>query len=478
MNLTVVVRIKDLSYLNIVLYSLEKFVPRECPVFIVVPKKLEQYAPEIRKLTFINPSLVMEDDDEDVCGISRFVQTPLYLFFEEKHILKMFLRPFKDLPCCLETFPHGKTEWTTVRSQWFEAFQKLGFAIEQTIYERMCMTLSPQIFITDTARKLFQQFGKVNIPLYWFSLNQDLYKSNSTLWSKNLCENARHPEIPREYLISNIRNGFKNSSLFITIASSDLLQTVYENMPKPSYSSVKNMLDELVLFQAEIPFIRLGENRDGGYIICDIPAVFLYSFGVGNSYLFEQNFTYRYGCEKTFLYDHTVSLEISDQKLKLEKTGIDHFKHDNLDTLENLVKKNGHTGRTDLCLKIDVEGYEWLPLLFVPEEILCQFTQIVIELHWLDTDFCATIEQKTKVLKRINKFFYLVHVHGVNCQEPKIVNGMKVHPVIEATFVRKNFFKTEPKIVKNPKLPIDLDRPVDLCLREVSLSDYYPWNNF
>ena len=83
-----------------------------------------------------------------------------------------------------------------------------------------------------------------------------------------------------------------------------------------------------------------------------------------------------------YMYDHTInSLPLNNTKFHWSKIGIcgSQNRTQNLKTLEDLIKINGHTSEKNMILKIDVEGWEWDSLNELSEDVLRQLKYIVIE---------------------------------------------------------------------------------------------------
>jgi len=119
--------------------------------------------------------------------------------------------------------------------------------------------------------------------------------------------------------------------------------------------------------------ILVGEKSDGCYVLLDDfeNVRFAYSFGISDKIQFDTALARR-GID-IYMYDHTIdSLPYNDTKFHWSKIGIcaKNEATDNLKTLEDLIKLNGHTSEKNMILKLDVEGAEWNPLNEINEDIL------------------------------------------------------------------------------------------------------------
>jgi len=214
--------------------------------------------------------------------------------------------------------------------------------------------------------------------------------------------------------------------------------------------------------------IRIGSNEDGGYVLLnrglqDVEV--LYSYGIGLNSDFELMFCEKYNAIAR-LYDHTVdAMPLKKDFLYFKKQGVGPEKSGSVNTIENHINENGD-GNKKLILKIDVEGAEWDSLLCTPNAILESFEQIAIEIHNLHS-FCpdyhginlskSKLDQKTRVIKKINNLFYLYHVHANNYQPLFYVNRSKLPNAMELTFVNKKYFKSAEH--SKTIFPTKFDRP-------------------
>lgn len=222
-----------------------------------------------------------------------------------------------------------------------------------------------------------------------------------------------------------------------------------------------------VLVPYRIPYqkIRLGHIIDGGYIafhhqLHSIDAV--YSYGINNDISFENDLL-QYTRSPIFMYDHTIE----DIPFHREQF---RFKKEEGNT-ENLIKHINETfpRSNKLLLKMDIEGCEWDLLENLNEVILTRFEQMVIEFHnlaFLQNEyfgqFNITYNKMLNVFSKLNKHFYLGHIHGNNC------GGFKDIPnTIECTYIRKDMVWGSPSI-ETQAYPIPgIDYP-----NNINLPDY------
>ena len=111
----------------------------------------------------------------------------------------------------------------------------------------------------------------------------------------------------------------------------------------------------------DIEMLLIGSQTGGGYVmIDDLPGGIAYSFGIGGDVSWDKDMAGR-GYD-VFMYDHTIDrLPENNPRFHWSKLGIsDGMTHDGrLKSLEELIASNGHEGKHNMILKMDVEGAEW-----------------------------------------------------------------------------------------------------------------------
>jgi hypothetical protein len=188
--------------------------------------------------------------------------------------------------------------------------------------------------------------------------------------------------------------------------------------------------------------VRVGGANDGGYVMLDSIApptvAAAYSFGVGSDVSWDAAIAAR-GVD-VYLYDHTVTTPPAlPPRCRFTQIGISGAHRDpRMRTLAECISLNGHAGRNDLLLKMDVEGAEWEVLEHATPETLGQFHQIVIELHELGLALDAGRHDSIMAtLRKLSHSHQPVHVHA-NCMHVPIwIGDIVLPPVLEVTYVRR-----------------------------------------
>ena len=204
--------------------------------------------------------------------------------------------------------------------------------------------------------------------------------------------------------------------------------------------------------------IRIGRDYDGGYIMLDDfePGGIAYSFGISGDVSWDKDMASR-GYD-VFMYDHTIDgLPEENTRFHWSKLGIaDGVTHDDrLKTLEELISRNGHEGKRDMILKMDVEGAEWGFLESVKPETLSQFSQMTFELHNMIK--LADHERVLNILRKINETHQLVHLHANNVSSYVTIGGRNFAALFEVSYVLRDKYKFSGEY--DVKLPLKIDMP-------------------
>lgn len=159
--------------------------------------------------------------------------------------------------------------------------------------------------------------------------------------------------------------------------------------------------------------IRIGRKADGGYILLDDlkNIKIAYSLGINDEISFDKKLS-----EKNidvFMYDHTITnITINNSKFHWKKIGISGLitKSNNLKTLPELIKENGHLNEKNMILKIDISSFEWEVFQYLLINTLKQFKYIVGEFHFSPSKKFNYYF----ILKRLLSTHQIFHLHCNN----------------------------------------------------------------
>jgi hypothetical protein len=214
--------------------------------------------------------------------------------------------------------------------------------------------------------------------------------------------------------------------------------------------------------------IRVGGKHDGGYVmINDLDSGGVcYSVGVGRDSSWDLDMAQRGWT--VYQYDHTVDCAPSQHpNCHFHPIGIAPTDDaPNMKRLDTLVRENGHLGRTDMILKMDIEGHEWDCLGSLEGSFLGQFEQFVLEIHWMDHLISPEfLSRFTKIIGAVRRTHECVHIHANNFAEIIPVRGIPIAQVYELTFARRDKYAF---IENDEHFPSNFDSP-----NNQTVPDYY-----
>ena len=182
----------------------------------------------------------------------------------------------------------------------------------------------------------------------------------------------------------SINQHFSNQMKDLGIPNENILRPYpLQNEEREEYfRQIKNLL--IVKKTSNIDLVRVGRERDGGYIM---PSDYLnvskvFSFGIGKEVSFDKVFADD-GID-VFCFDHTIpDFPIEHAHLHWVRKGIGSrdVGQDLISMKEALNLYSGNDN--NMLIKMDVEGAEWDFLESVNEDILSRFRIMTFELHGL-----------------------------------------------------------------------------------------------
>jgi hypothetical protein len=200
---------------------------------------------------------------------------------------------------------------------------------------------------------------------------------------------------------------------------------------------VRRLITRLHPVSTDKGLIRIGGDKDGGYVIPDDldGVVACFSPGVGATAAFETVLLARgIPC---YLVDGSVTgPPLAHPLVHFDKKYLGVVNDDTTTTLDAWVNACA-PGDADLVLQMDIEGAEWVVLLNVSEEVLSRFRIIIVEFHWLERlNDKVGFELMSSTLSRLLGRFYLVHNHPNNVARAFNSRGITIPRYLEMTFLR------------------------------------------
>ncbi len=203
---------------------------------------------------------------------------------------------------------------------------------------------------------------------------------------------------------------------------------------------VVDLIKTLQPWDTDLELIRLGPNKDGGYLVPNdlknIEACF--SPGVGNEIGFEK------AClennMKIYLADATVGEpDLNGTKFNFIKKNIGVISNNNNITIDDWINSSKLKKDSDLLLQMDIEGDEYFSLLSISNKLLNRFRIIIIEFHNLDNiwfhDFHLLFSY---TFKKLLQNHTIIHLHPNNCCGIENRMGVQIPRVMELTFIRND----------------------------------------
>ncbi|HEX2941859.1 MAG TPA: FkbM family methyltransferase [Rhodopila sp.] len=207
---------------------------------------------------------------------------------------------------------------------------------------------------------------------------------------------------------------------------------------------------------------RIGGSHDGGYVMLDdFDGIDIaYSLGIGPDVSWDLALAERGAF--VYQYDHTVpEVPSAHPRFQHIRTGISHSDtlSPDLRRLDTLMRSNGDGRRSDMILKIDIEGHEWDALDALDTAVFAQFRQIVAEFHGLRLLRVPSFRERAyRLFLKLQQTHQVVHVHGNNFSGMQRVGGIDIPDCLELTYVARDRYRFVPA---EETLPGALDAPND-----------------
>ena len=211
-----------------------------------------------------------------------------------------------------------------------------------------------------------------------------------------------------------------------------------------------DFLRQVIVYDCGLTKMRFGNQGDGGYIMLVEPCYassYLYSFGIGDDVSFELDVVRKFPRIKVKMFDPFIT-DLPEN-------------HDNFEFYKQSISRDSLPlvgVEHNSILKMDIEYNEWEFINKIGEDVLQEFSQLIIEFHFLHvthpdnlspyfqklySGFTDGINQELfsryhQCLHKINKFFYCYHVHANNSLPEIKLFDSKFPPLLEMSFIRKN----------------------------------------
>jgi hypothetical protein len=211
-----------------------------------------------------------------------------------------------------------------------------------------------------------------------------------------------------------------------------------------------HLMGYLRIYQSPYKKIRIGQNNDGGYVICDIPNPnydILLSGGIDTDISFEQALLEKYPNLSGYGFDGTIE-KIPEHnfsnRFTIIKKNISSKETEKLTNLREYLDKYNN-----IFMKMDIEGAENYLFASLSDNDLLKIKQLVIEFH---------SPMQVVIPSRLANTHWLVHLHPNNNKPMVVINNTPIPHLFECTYIRKDNIQHLP-FNKSPIPDKSLDQP-------------------
>jgi len=225
---------------------------------------------------------------------------------------------------------------------------------------------------------------------------------------------------------------------------------------------------------SKIKFIRFGSKGDGGYVVPEIAlqnSDALLGYGIASDISFEEGFSDLYN-KPSYGFDcGAESINIKNPLCKFIRECIasdstilgDQTSSGVISSFTEQLNKLGLVGK-NVFIKMDIEGAEYDAFEDI-YQYANNITGIVLELHSLHVPNNAL--KAARLLRVLERNFYMVRVHGNNCCHTFFAKGVEggLPSVLEVTLINKNLVgraeisqnQSHPDVGDSPNVPTEED---------------------
>jgi hypothetical protein len=235
--------------------------------------------------------------------------------------------------------------------------------------------------------------------------------------------------------------------------------------PPTTKAELQDLLTKLAPVSPSNPLIRIGPNKDGGYLVpddlTDIEACF--SPGVDVEAGFEE------ACAnmgmKVFLADHSVSKPpVQHELFKFTQHYVGVTTSAEFITLDEWICQSDLQTSSDLLLQIDIEGFEYEVFLAASDTLLKRFRIIVAEFHNLDHLVSQPFFRLAgRAFDKLLQTHVCVHMHPNNCCGQTVFHDIEIPRIMEFTFMRRDRITAAVRRDDFPH-PLDVDNTTNASL--------------
>ena len=218
------------------------------------------------------------------------------------------------------------------------------------------------------------------------------------------------------------------------------------------------LINNLKVIPIKEELVRIGPNRDGGYLVPDVldGVDYCFSPGVADCSEFELQLANR-GI-KVFMADQSVQ---SPSAVHGNFDFIEFYISSNNSPSEQLITLDSwyehklnttpSTTSPEAILQMDIEGAEYQVMHSISNVLLSRFRVVIIEFHKLyQLADRFSFSLMAPAIEKLIKSHSVVHIHPNNNRKSIKIFGLEIPATLEITFLRNDFVVKRKKKLNFP----------------------------
>ncbi len=206
--------------------------------------------------------------------------------------------------------------------------------------------------------------------------------------------------------------------------------------------NILSLIEKLHPYHVDKELIRIGPQRDGGYLVPDDLTGIQACFSPGVDKVSEFELWCLNNGMEIYLADKSVdkvNIDISPDKYNFIKKYIGCTNNSDFITLDQWVNSNISTDTSELLLQMDIEGGEYDSLISASDTLMKRFRILVIEFHFLHRLWTPSFFHFAEIVfNKILQTHSCVHIHPNNLNGVDSRIGVEIPRVAEFTFLRND----------------------------------------
>jgi len=205
-------------------------------------------------------------------------------------------------------------------------------------------------------------------------------------------------------------------------------------------AEVRALLRELRPVHGCVELVRIGPDRDGGYLVPDdLEGIsYVFSPGVSTESGFEASLADR-GLP-VFMADYSVAgPAVPHPRFVFDRKYVGCLTDERYMTLDDWHGAKARDADAELLLQMDIEGGEYETLLAVSAPLLAKFRVMIIEFHWLDELWSRPFfAVASRLFRKLLQTHSVLHIHPNNCCGSVKSGDIEIPRIAEFTLLRND----------------------------------------